>query len=133
MHLSTLYEWLDWIGSVHQTDIDLGLERIREVAARIGVLSPHCPVITVGGTNGKGSVVAGLEAIYLAAGYRVGAFTSPILFVHNEEARLNATMADDASFCRAFEKIESARADVSLTPFEYHTLAALFKKQISMS
>lgn len=125
MHLSTLSAWLDWIGSVHQKEIDLGLDRIRKVAERLGLLTPGCAVITVGGTNGKGSVVAGLEAIYLAAGYRVGAFTSPILFVHNEEVRVNGTMADDTSFIRAFEKIESARADVSLTPFEYHTLAAL--------
>lgn len=125
MHLSTLSSWLDWIGSVHQKEIDLGLDRIREVAARLNLLKPAAVVITVGGTNGKGSVVAGLEAIYLAAGYRVGAFTSPILFVHNEEVRVNGTMADDVSFMNAFEMIESVRADVSLTPFEYHTLAAL--------
>ena len=125
MHLSTLSAWLDWIGSVHQKEIDLGLDRIQEVAKRLDLLKPDAIVITVGGTNGKGSVVAGLEAIYLAAGYRVGAFTSPILFTHNEEVRVNGTMTDDASFCRAFEKIESVRAGVSLTPFEYHTLAAL--------
>lgn len=125
MHLSTLSSWLDWIGSVHNKEIDLGLDRIHHVADRLGLLTPTCKVIIVGGTNGKGSVVAGLEAIYLAAGYRVGAFTSPYLFVHNEEVRLNGTQADDDSFCRAFEMIESARADVSLTPFEYHTLAAL--------
>jgi dihydrofolate synthase/folylpolyglutamate synthase len=120
-----MFEWLEWIGSVHKTDIDLGLERISEVAARLNLLTPACRVITVGGTNGKGSVVAGLEAIYLAAGYRVGAFTSPYLFQHNEEVRLNGVMADDTSFCLAFEEIESARAHVSLTPFEWHTLAAL--------
>lgn len=125
MHLSTLSSWLDWIGSVHNKEIDLGLDRIHQVAERLGLLTPKCKVIIVGGTNGKGSVVAGLEAIYLAAGYRVGAFTTPYLFVHNEEVRLNGTQADDVSFCRAFEMIESARADVSLTPFEYHTLAAL--------
>lgn len=125
MHLSTLYEWLDWIGSVHQTDIELGLDRIREVGMRLGLLSPGCRVITVGGTNGKGSVVAGLEAIYRAANFRVGTFTSPILFVHNEEVRVNGLMAKDIQFIEAFEKIESARLQVSLTAFEYHTLAAL--------
>ncbi len=125
MKLSTLSDWLNWIGSVHATDIDLGLDRIGVVAERLGVLKPAIPVITVGGTNGKGSVVAGLESIYRAAGYRVGAFTSPYLLVHNEEVRLDGTQADDASFLEVFEKIESARADVSLTPFEYHTLAAL--------
>jgi dihydrofolate synthase/folylpolyglutamate synthase len=124
VYLSTLNEWLDWIGSVHQTDIELGLDRIREVGTRLGLLNPTCCVITVGGTNGKGSVVAGLEAIYLAAGFRVGAFTSPILFVHNEEVRVNGVMADDIQFIEAFEKIESARSRVSLTAFEYHTLAA---------
>lgn len=125
MHLSTLNTWLDWIGSVHNKDIDLGLERIREAAGRLQLLQPKCPVIIVGGTNGKGSVVAGLEAVYMAAGYHTGAFTSPVLLVHNEEVRVNGIMADDAAFCRAFEKIEAARNGVSLTPFEYHTLAAL--------
>ncbi len=125
MYLSTLSEWLTWIGSVHRSDIELGLDRIGEVAMRLGVLSPDSTVITVGGTNGKGSVVAGLEAVYLAAGYRVGAFTSPYLFVHNEEVRVNGAMAEDIQFIAAFEKIESARAHVSLTAFEYHTLAAL--------
>jgi len=125
VHLSTLFDWLNWIGSVHSTEIDLGLDRIGVVAEKLGVLKPDCPVITVGGTNGKGSVVAGLDAIYRAAGYRVGTFTSPYLLVHNEEVRLQGVEADDAQFIRAFEKIESARADVSLTPFEYHTLAAL--------
>lgn len=125
MHLSTLSAWLDWIGSVHRTDIELGLARIGIVAERLGLLSPACPVITVGGTNGKGSTVAGLQALYLAAGYKVGAFTSPYLFIHNEEVRVNGDMATDADFCQAFQKIEDARLDVSLTPFEYHTLAAL--------
>jgi dihydrofolate synthase/folylpolyglutamate synthase len=124
VYLSTLYEWLNWIGSVHQTEIDLGLERIREVAARLGVLTPRCPVVTVGGTNGKGSIVAGLAAIYRAAGYHVGTFTSPYLLIHNEEVRVDGTMASDASFLCAFEKIEAARAELTLTPFEYHTLAA---------
>ncbi|HTM64230.1 MAG TPA: bifunctional tetrahydrofolate synthase/dihydrofolate synthase [Gammaproteobacteria bacterium] len=125
MHLSTLSSWLDWIGSVHNKEIDLGLDRIRIVAERLGVLTPACPVIIVGGTNGKGSVVAGLESIYRAAGYRTGAFTSPYLFVHNEEVRVDGVMAEDGLFCQAFEKIESARDLVTLTPFEYHTLAAL--------
>jgi dihydrofolate synthase/folylpolyglutamate synthase len=125
VHLSTLSAWLDWIGSVHNKEIDLGLDRIHKVASRLGVLKPSCKLVTVGGTNGKGSVVAGLEAIYLAAGYRTGAFTSPFLFVHNEEVRVNGNMADDTAFCDAFEKIEAVRGDVSLSPFEYHTLAAL--------
>lgn len=125
VHLSTVSEWLDWIGSVHQTEIELGLERIHKVAMRLGLLESNCVVITVGGTNGKGSVVAGLEAIYLAAGYHVGVFTSPFILTHNEQVRVDGTQANDESFCDAFAKIESARSEVTLTPFEYHALAAL--------
>jgi len=125
VQLSTIYEWLAWIGSVHNTEIDLGLERIRVIAERLGLLRPVCPVVVVGGTNGKGSVVAGLQAVYRAAGYRVGAFTSPYLFKHNEEVRVNGEMATDEAFCHAFARIEAARGEVTLTPFEYHTLAAL--------
>ncbi len=125
MKLSTLSEWLNYIGSVHKTEIDLGLDRIREVARKLDCLTPSCPVVMVGGTNGKGSVVAGLQAIYLAAGYRTGAFTSPYLFQHNEEVSVNGEFASDDDFCDAFQKIEDARGTISLSPFEYHTLAAL--------
>lgn len=125
MQLSTLEEWLDWISTVHTTEIELGLERIKRVAAKLGVLKPACPVVIVGGTNGKGSTVKGLEAIYRAAGFHVGAFTSPILFKHNEQVRIDGVLAKDAEFCDAYEKVESAREQVPLTPFEFHTLAAL--------
>lgn len=118
-----LSEWLDKIQTVHVKDMDLGLERVALVAKRLGI-STSCPVITVGGTNGKGSCVAGLEAIYVAAGYQVGAFTSPILFRHNEYIRIQKQDVDDEMFCRAFEKIESVRAELTLTPFEYNALAA---------
>ena len=125
MQLPTLYEWLTKIGSVHQKEIDLGLDRVKMVAERLGVLHPECPVIIVGGTNGKGSTVAGLEAIYLAAGYQTGAFTSPIIFKHNEQVRVNGKEASDQQFCEAFAAIEKARGEMTLTPFEFHTLAAL--------
>lgn len=125
VHFSTLKEWLDWIDKIHPTQIELGLERIKVVAEKLGILKPTCPVIIVGGTNGKGSTVATLEAIYLAAGYHVGAFTSPVLFKHNEQVRLDKVLATDTEFCLAFEKIALALGDISLTPFEYHTLAAL--------
>lgn len=125
MKFSTVYEWLDWIGSVHNKDIELGLDRIKTVAERLGVLHQECPVIVVGGTNGKGSVVAGLESIYLTAGYQVGAFTSPYLFTHNEEVRVNGKPVTDDLLCKAFDRIEAERREVTLTPFEYHTLAAL--------
>lgn len=125
MSLSTLNAWLEKIYSIHPREIELGLERVKTVAGRLGVLTPACPVIIVGGTNGKGSTVAGLEAIYRAAGYQVGAFTSPILFKHNEYVRINGELASDAEFCAAYEKIAAARQEVSLTPFEFHALAAL--------
>ena len=125
MHLSTVSEWLNWISSVHMSDIELGLDRVKEVAARLALLSPGPPVIIVGGTNGKGSCVAALAAIYRAAHYHVGTFTSPILFKHNEQVTLDGIAASDAAFCQAFAKIELKRGNISLTPFEYHTLAAL--------
>lgn len=125
MKLSTVQEWLDWIGSVHTTEIELGLDRIKLVADKLQLLTPACPVITVGGTNGKGSTVAGLEAVYRAAGYKIGAFTSPILFRHNEYVRIDGVEASDADFCQAYAAIEAVRGVIPLTPFEYHTLAAL--------
>lgn len=126
MKLSTVEAWLAYIGSVHQQEIELGLDRVKAVAMRLGIHPGASIVIMVGGTNGKGSTVAGLEAVYRAAGYTVGAFTTPILHRHNEEVRLNGCDASDADFIQAFEAIEMARGEVSLTPFEYHALAALY-------
>lgn len=125
MKLSTLSDWLNQIQLSHEVEIALGLERVQEVAKRLSVLTPPCPVIVVGGTNGKGSTVAGLEAIYRAAGYRVGAFTTPMLFRYNEQVRLNGQSPQDETFCEAFAQIEAVRGDIPLTPFEYGTLAAL--------
>jgi len=125
MYFSTLSEWLAWIHSVHTTEWELGLDRVKQVADRLSVLSPSCPVIIVGGTNGKGSTVAALESIYRAAHYRTGVFTSPILFKHNEQVRIDGQEARDEEFCQAFEKIETARGKITLTPFEFCTLAAL--------
>lgn len=125
MHLSTLSDWLHYLGSVHRRDIELGIGRVKTVAARLDLLSPPNPVIIVGGTNGKGSVVAGLNAIYRKAGFHVGTFTSPYLFRHNEEVMVDDEMASDEEFCAAFAKIDKARDNITLTPFEFHTLAAL--------
>lgn len=132
MYFSTMRDWLAWIGTLHPTDIELGLDRVKEVAKKLDLLTPHCPVIIVGGSNGKGSTVAGLTSIYRAAGYHVGAFTSPFLFTYNEQVRIDGVQASDADFCAAFEQIESARGNITLTTFEYGTLAALliFKKHI---
>jgi dihydrofolate synthase/folylpolyglutamate synthase len=125
MQFKTLAEWLKYIESVHSVEIELGLARVGILAARLNLLKPDCPVILIGGTNGKGSCVAGLEAIYIAAGYAVAAFTSPYLLRLNEEVRINRQEAEDADFCNAFEKIEAVRGDIPLTVFEYKTLAAL--------
>jgi dihydrofolate synthase/folylpolyglutamate synthase len=121
----TLDEWLDYQQRVHPRAIALGLDRVREVWMRLGAPAPAPVVITVGGTNGKGSTVAFLEAMLRAAGKRVGAFTSPHLLRYNERVRIDGTDVDDAAFVDAFERIEAARGDVSLTYFEYGTLAAL--------
>ncbi len=128
MYLSTLQEWLDWINKQYKPgqEIELGLTRVVQVAEKLKLLTPQCPVITVGGTNGKGSTVAGLEAIYLQAGYKVGAFTTPYLFQFNEIVRINREHPSDAAFVEAYERIEAARDDIYLTPFEYNALAALW-------
>ena len=109
--------------AVHGQEIALGLERVRRVYERLPRLS--CPVITVAGTNGKGSTVALLEAIYRAAGYRTGAYFSPHLVRYNERVRMDAREAEDEALCAAFARVEEARADVPLTYFEFGTLAAL--------
>jgi len=121
----TLEQWLDYQQSVHPKTIDMGLERVGEVARRLGIGRPAPRVVTVGGTNGKGSTVAFIEAIARAAGLRVGAYTSPHLLRYNERVRIDGGDADDASLCAAFERIEGARGDVPLTYFEFGTLAAL--------
>lgn len=127
----SLNEWLGWIKTLHVKEIDLSLERVVEIGTRLNLVKPDCPVITVAGTNGKGSCVAALEAIYLAAGYKVGAFTTPYLFRYNEQVRLQGHSVDDELFCDAFDRItEACGQDTSLTVFEYGTLAAfmIFKE-----
>lgn len=125
MDLSTMADWLTYIDSIHFKEMDLGLERIKPIARKMGVDVFDCPVVTVGGTNGKGSTVATIESVYRAAGYNVGAFTSPILFRHHEQVRVNGENPSDNEFCHAFAKIEAARGELTVTPFEFHTLAAL--------
>ncbi|APZ42949.1 bifunctional tetrahydrofolate synthase/dihydrofolate synthase [Acidihalobacter ferrooxydans] len=121
----TLPAWLEWQQSLSLKEIVLGLERVRTVGARLELLHPSCPVITVGGTNGKGSVIALLEAMLRAEGYKVGAFTSPHLLRYNERVRIAGVDVDDALFCQAFDAIDQARDDLPLTYFEFGTLAAL--------
>jgi dihydrofolate synthase/folylpolyglutamate synthase len=120
-----LADWLEWQQSAHPSAIDLGLERVSAVLARTGWRRPAVPVITVGGTNGKGSCVALLEAMLRAGGYRVGTFTSPHLVDYRERIRLDGRWISEASLVAAFERIADARGPDSLTFFEFNALAAL--------
>ena len=121
----TLDEWLDWQQRVHPTTIDLGVQRIARVLARTGWRRPPVPVITVGGTNGKGSCVALLEALLRAGGARVATFTSPHLIDYRERIRVDGAMVSAASLIAAFERTADALGDDSLTFFEFNTAAAL--------
>jgi dihydrofolate synthase / folylpolyglutamate synthase len=121
----SLKDWLTWQESLHVVDIELGLERCNEIAQTLQLTRPAKTVVTVAGTNGKGSSVAMLESIWRAAGYTVGTYTSPHLIAYNERIRLNGEPASDADICAAFERVEYARDGRPLTYFEFGTLAAL--------
>ncbi len=120
----SLNDWLIRLESLHPKVIDMGLERVAAVGRDLG-LQFACPVITVAGTNGKGSTCAMLEAMLLQGGYRVGLFTSPHLLHFNERARINGEIATDAMLCESFAIVEAARGETSLTYFEFTTLAIL--------
>jgi dihydrofolate synthase/folylpolyglutamate synthase len=122
---ASLAEWLRWQETQHPTAIDLGLERVQRVLARTGWRRISAPVITVGGTNGKGSCVALLDSILRSAGYSTGTFTSPHLVDYRERIRLSGRQVSDASLLAAFERIAAAQDSDSLTFFEFNTLAAL--------
>lgn len=124
-NFTTLHEWLRWQESLHVTDIELGLERCRVVADAMELKAPAKTVVTVAGTNGKGSSVAMLDSIWRAAGYTVATYTSPHLLRYNERIRVNGNEATDAAICAAFQRIELARGETPLTYFEFGTLAAL--------
>jgi len=123
--LQTLSEWLEYIERLHPKTIALGLDRVQQVKQALG-LEPAYPIITVGGTNGKGSVCAMLEAILHCAGYRTGCYTSPHLLRYNERVRISRAEASDDDLARAFAAVESARKGVPLTYFEMGTLAAMW-------
>ena len=122
---NTLTDWLTWQETLHPRKIDLGLERVASVAERLQLLHPDFTIVTVAGTNGKGSSVAMLEAVLLVAGYQIGAYTSPHLQHYNERIRIGGQEIDDASLCSAFSAVDEARGTVSLSYFEFGTLAAL--------
>ncbi|QMT32997.1 bifunctional tetrahydrofolate synthase/dihydrofolate synthase [Conchiformibius steedae DSM 2580] len=122
---NTLEQWLAHLETAHSKGlIDMGLERIAQVRDAMH-LHPHCPVIAVAGTNGKGSVCAFLSKIYREAGYKTGTLTSPHLLRFNERIAVNCRPVSDSTIVAAFERIEAARGDVSLTYFEFNTLAAV--------
>lgn len=120
-----LSDWLHYLEALHPTSIELGLARVKHVADAMHVRHFSCPVVIVAGTNGKGSNVAMLQAAALAAGYRVGAYTSPHLVRYNERVCINGQPVSDAELMQAFERVETARESTSLTYFEFGTLAAL--------
>jgi dihydrofolate synthase / folylpolyglutamate synthase len=125
MYPKTLADWLAWQTTLHPNRMELGLDRVAQVWARLGPPALSCPVVTVGGTNGKGSCVAFIESIAQAAGYRTGVYTSPHLLRYNERVRIAGAEATDEALCGAFARVDRARGDIPLTYFEFGTLAAL--------
>ncbi len=124
LKLRSLNDWLAYLESLNPRSIALGLERVAQVRQLLK-LNPGFPLITVGGTNGKGSTCSYFESIFAAAGYRVGCYTSPHLLWYNERVRINRKPVEDAAFLQVFAQIEAARNGIPLTYFEYGTLAAM--------
>jgi dihydrofolate synthase / folylpolyglutamate synthase len=124
-HPTSLDAWLAYLETLHPKTIALGLDRVRAVYDRLAIV-PSCAVVTVTGTNGKGSTSAFVERMLSAAGYRVGLYASPHLLRYNERVRIVGVDVDDAAICAAFVAVEAARQDTPLTYFEFGTLAALW-------
>jgi dihydrofolate synthase / folylpolyglutamate synthase len=125
MQFDSLQGWLSWQESLHPLAIDLGLERAAQIYQALNPEGIKPKTITVAGTNGKGSCVAFLEAIYKEAGYKVGSYTSPHIVSYNERIKINGEPVSEQMICSAFERIESVRGNISLSYFEFGTLAAL--------
>ena len=126
---NTLNDWLKHLEQLHPSEIELGLTRITEVGRRLNLIHFDATVITVAGTNGKGTTCAYLEQILVDAGYKVGVYSSPHIHSYNERLRINHRELNDQSHCEAFAIIEKARAEISLSYFEYATLACLYLLQ----
>ncbi len=122
----SLPDWLRYLESIHPSAIDMGLERVRQVADAMALDLANSTVITVAGTNGKGTTCRLLETILLAQGKTVGVYSSPHLLDYRERVRINDSMPDEHAYCEAFEAVELARGDTTLTYFEFGTLAALW-------
>ena len=125
MRFQTLDQWLSWQTCLRPLEIELGLERVGEVWGRMHEGPFPAPVISVAGTNGKGSCTAFLDAILRAGGYRTGCYTSPHLVRYNERIRVDGQLQSDRGICRAFEQVDKVRDGIELTYFEFGTLAAL--------
>ena len=125
LRFRSIDKWLHWQESLHFTAIELGLERCRRVANNMGLLNPSYNVISVAGTNGKGSSIIMLDRILRNAGYKIGRYTSPHLLRYNERICINGNEATDTELCESFDRIDRARGNISLTYFEFGTLAAL--------
>ena len=125
MRFNSLPEWLEWQEELHFTAIELGLDRCTAVAENMGLLNPDFTVISVAGTNGKGSSVTMMDSILSNSGYKTGCYTSPHLIRYNERIKLDGVEVTDEMLCESFSRIDHARGDISLTYFEFGTLAAL--------
>ncbi|MDF7668059.1 bifunctional tetrahydrofolate synthase/dihydrofolate synthase [Orbaceae bacterium ESL0727] len=125
--MSDLNRWLCYLERIHPTTIELGLARVKKVAERMDLLQPAPYVFTVAGTNGKGTTCRTIEMILLAAGYRVGVYSSPHLLRFTERVRINNCESTELATVKSFDAIEQQRGDISLTYFEYGTLSALYQ------
>ena len=123
---SPLATWLSYLEHLHSKTIDLGLARVSEVAGQMDIVKPAPFVFTVAGTNGKGTTCRTLETILMAAGYKVGVYSSPHLVRYTERVRIQGAELPEAAHTASFAEIEAARGDISLTYFEYGTLSALW-------
>ncbi|HCT7673947.1 TPA: bifunctional tetrahydrofolate synthase/dihydrofolate synthase, partial [Klebsiella quasipneumoniae] len=123
---SPLATWLSYLEHLHSKTIDLGLARVSEVARQMDIVKPAPFVFTVAGTNGKGTTCRTLETVLMAAGYKVGVYSSPHLVRYTERVRIQGAELPEAAHTASFAEIEAARGDISLTYFEYGTLSALW-------
>ncbi|MCP5160431.1 MAG: bifunctional tetrahydrofolate synthase/dihydrofolate synthase [Hahellaceae bacterium] len=124
--LNSLQDWLAFIQCSHPSNIELGLDRVLAVWAKMKARKPGRIVITVGGTNGKGSTIAAIEAMLLSRGAKVGVYTSPHIHLYNERVRINGSLLEDEQLIEGFRVVERARGSIPLTYFEFGTLAALY-------
>ena len=133
MRFNTLDCWLDWQQNLNPKTIELGLERVERVFNKLDLVQIADKVIIVAGTNGKGSTVAYYETWLKNSGYKVASYTSPHLIKYNERIKLNLKAVSDDSLCDAFAAIDAARGDITLTYFEFGTLAALVIRPVGYS